>query len=1216
MKQHKLAVIIAIILFIVPFFWLKLGEMNLGGDSGRLYFYDPTTYLNIHVLYKYLGSSHGSELTYFIYLPFVSLLYLLKLVLQSPTLLISLFNGLTVSIGFFSVYLIARELLTKGDDEEIKPKLLELSAILAGLFYILSQISIYSGWEKPIITFNQVFLNPLMALVLLKFMLKQDVRYMILALLITFVFTPNFSIVGAPPFFAFYPITVIFIFLYAKFIRNVVFQWRLFLVGIIFFFLIHTFHLVSTVQSIFTAGSSYSQSIFSDTDRSGLSYFIAVASTVKYSRIWMSLAQHQDKSYFALFIVFPVIVVLSFILRRGKVMLLTGLFFLICYYFASSVTDTGFFIYKQFFKIPGFSMFRNFYGQWSYILIFFYSLLVGQSIAVILQRVTTRVALWLGIGIGSIIIGFGSPLLFGSVPMPRDPDTGQRNSFRMDSVFEQVLGYFSANPIDGKVLMFPLTGPGYQLIAGQDGGFYRGLPMLSYLGGKSEFGGYETLRPFHNNFLTAMKNRDQETLKRLFSAMNIRWIFFNSDPFIYGEKFGSLYSYISKFTPNGPEEYQSFIETLPVVKVRDFGPNYHLYAVADETYSPHIVIGGAVYTNDELQLLLDAGLQKDNRSVIMPIQNVKSGQDAMVLYGLPNALMAEINSNGHFHKHMPFINRKLDDPFYPLVIVREVIDLVRVKKNPYQYLDFALFLLTKRVEEIRRYGLVMKVSRQPWRKPLPWEIYRWFSYNSWEASLSRYETGMEEIISWINRASVSEEERLLFRTKINEQLFQHEIVLLRALHELNNENSEKIYLLANINSIYERLFHALSLPVIDPSKYTYRISPYLHREGIYDVFLQGEKITKPLWETMTLAVGDRILTPDTAQIRLADKDETPITLVLPIRNMVRGVKWKNSGIPLNEVDGVTDMTLNNTLGDLTAGLTLEIPGWSPEKTYLISFDYKTDGDDFIFSFIDTRPLNDSIRKSAYNILFEKRLTSQNFQTHQSVVFAEANSSGGFLKIVPFSSKDTGTIKIRNMIVQKVDYPNIAFKKVVPEMTIGKQTPSITFKKINPTKYILDIRGATTPYTLVFLEAYNQNWRLFNPDSDTASFRGSIARLLGRIGRGLVGMFVKKSEPSDRIEAIYRDGAIQEKAVTNTFIDVRTFDTWGKNTVLERNHTSADGYANAWTMTPSDMAGKADYTLILELSTQKLFYLTIIISLASVASLLFYLMKVLLWSKKR
>jgi len=43
-KYFLSPIIISVILFFIPFFWLKPGEMDLGGDSTRLYFYDPVSF--------------------------------------------------------------------------------------------------------------------------------------------------------------------------------------------------------------------------------------------------------------------------------------------------------------------------------------------------------------------------------------------------------------------------------------------------------------------------------------------------------------------------------------------------------------------------------------------------------------------------------------------------------------------------------------------------------------------------------------------------------------------------------------------------------------------------------------------------------------------------------------------------------------------------------------------------------------------------------------------------------------------------------------------------------------------------------------------------------------------------------------------------------------------------------------------------------------------
>ncbi|RJQ26301.1 hypothetical protein C4577_03805, partial [Candidatus Parcubacteria bacterium] len=837
MKKYRFAIIVALILFVIPFFWLSPGEMNLGGDSGRLYFYDPATYLNLRVLYNYLGSGFGTELTYYIYFPYVMLLFLLKLIFQSPTVLISFFNGLTLSVAFFFVYLFLKELL-KRNENNIKQVYVEISSILGGLFYILSQISIYSGWEKPIITFNQVFLNPFMAYILLKFMLTQKMKYLTIALLTTFIFTPNFSIVGAPPFFAFYPITIVFLFLYARFICKVSFKWKFFIIGIILFLLIHSFHLTNTVQSIFSPGSSYNQTVFAPEgttgSRNAVSYFVAVAGTVKASLAWMGLSQFQDKPYYVLFIIFPVILVASFLLNKGKTLLLTGLFFLVFFYFSSAITEIGFFIYKQLFKVPGFSMFRNFHAQWSYVFFFFYSLLLGQALATVANKLSRRSAFLLFTVFGIVIVGFGFPLLTGSVAMPKNPETGVRNSFQMDPVFEQYIQSIKSNPIDGKVMMFPLTGPGYQLLQGREDGFYRGLPMISYLGGKSEFGGYETMGVFKDIFLTSMKNNDQKTLKKLLSMMNVRWLFYNSDQYVYDKQFKSLYSFVSEYAPRDQEEYKDFIKKMPVVKIADFGKFYHVYSVREDIYLPHIFSTvNTISTNDAISLIFDSNFQKDVHQAVISVQYAVDEKAQMILYGVSTSLLSEIKDNSHLHRHMPFVNRKPDDMFYFLAVAREEFDLFRTKDNPNQYLNYSLFLLSKRIQEMESFGVQMAVVKDSIKTTKTSDLNKLSSYNSWNSSIYRYEKQFDELIRWINESKASEKDRALYKIKVNEQLYQHEIRLLRSLNDLNKENKEKEYLYTAVNDMFKRYYEKVDISIINPYLYTYSLPAYVNRKGKY-----------------------------------------------------------------------------------------------------------------------------------------------------------------------------------------------------------------------------------------------------------------------------------------------------------------------------------------------------------------------------------------------
>src|SRR3989338_3298087 len=108
-ERHKLALLIGLVLFIIPFTWLKPGEMDLGGDSSRLFFYDPIGYLNAQVFYNVVSSGVGGEAVSYYSVPFMLLLAALRSFF-SATIVISIINGIKFGISFFFMYLIMKEI--------------------------------------------------------------------------------------------------------------------------------------------------------------------------------------------------------------------------------------------------------------------------------------------------------------------------------------------------------------------------------------------------------------------------------------------------------------------------------------------------------------------------------------------------------------------------------------------------------------------------------------------------------------------------------------------------------------------------------------------------------------------------------------------------------------------------------------------------------------------------------------------------------------------------------------------------------------------------------------------------------------------------------------------------------------------------------------------------------------------------------------------------
>ena len=378
-KYQYLPFAFAALLFIIPFFWYWGGVVDWGGDSTRIYYLFPKLYILNHALFGVSPSDTGGQIVAFYSLPYLCILVFLRTILDASAV-IGLTNGVKLSLAFLFVYLTVREFLITG--RKFKAVTIMWASFLTGILYVFSPVSTI-GWDKVILTHDQFFLNPLMFYLLLRFFHSSRILYLLLAVFISFFFSFNFSFVAAPPLFAFYPLTFVFLFLYQKMIRKKPLYISKLCLALVLFLLIQSFHLIPLLLQMFQPGSVSYTNIFSAEGKfdRGLSYFVAIAKVVRVSTgifLQPQLAEVNPFNFYTIMV--PTAVVLSLALKKSKLVLLTAVIFLITLYFATAnITHAGTELYKSFFSMPGFSMFRNFFGQWNYAYLFFYSILFGLS---------------------------------------------------------------------------------------------------------------------------------------------------------------------------------------------------------------------------------------------------------------------------------------------------------------------------------------------------------------------------------------------------------------------------------------------------------------------------------------------------------------------------------------------------------------------------------------------------------------------------------------------------------------------------------------------------------------------------------------------------------------------------------------------------------------------------------------------------------------------
>ena len=112
--------------------------------------------------------------------------------------------------------------------------------------------------------------------------------------------------------------------------------------------------------------------------------------------------------------------------------------------------------------------------------------------------------------------------------------------------------------------------------------------------------------------------------------------------------------------------------------------------------------------------------------------------------------------------------------------------------------------------------------------------------------------------------------------------------------------------------------------------------------------------------------------------------------------------------------------------------------------------------------------------------------------------------------------------------------------------------SYSLKKINQTKYKMDLTNVTNPFLLAFYEKYNTDWKAY----------------------------IVRNAPKN----------VQVADIQDTLFDENFFTTWFKKSIPENQHIVLNGYMNGWYI---DQSG--DYSIIIEYRPQMLFYQGLFVS---------------------
>lgn len=689
LKKYNLVLMISLILFIIPFFWLKPGEMDIGGDSNRLYFYDPIASLTSYGIYMIAPYGSG-EISYFQYfIPFLLFVSFLKFIFISPTILIDIFNGLKFSGSFLFMFLIIRELLYKEDGEVMTINKCA-ACIIGALFYTFSP-GIVDNMGVALNTHLLVFLNPIIFYLLLRYLITHSLKYIWIAILITLLFSISFSI-HSPSIYAFYLLSIAFLTLYNFLIFRKSPPWKSTCFILLLFLGLHIYHIVPTVSIVFDKGSQLNTRVFEGTKNVnlGLEYFNAILPLGKVSEhIFMPLADRRFS--WNLFII-PLLTILGFMSakKKNKTLLLLGIFFLITLFLTSAnITNIGVEFYRKLFSIPGFGMFRNFYGQWQWVHAFFYALLAGLAISSLFFQLKRKYIYLTTFVVVSLI--FARSWIFFNGDLVNITQRGSENLkviVRMDPHYEQMLSYIKSIQNEGRILHMPFTDFAYNIVGGANKGVYIGQSMPSLLLGKNDYPGYQDIDPYSEVFVKLVKEENYPLIKQMMALLQIRYILYNSDEIVSSKFFpGFPYGYTG--TPTSQTELQDFVQNISKKKIYEIG-HYSLYEVDKDQYLPLFYAVSNMYiydTNPKYDIDYSRALS------FFPKETLAEGKDPRIAFVdrvfCTKILSKQICDQNNLHadiKDIQIMYQRINPTKYKLIIKNATKPFLLVFQN-----DFNLY---------------------------------------------------------------------------------------------------------------------------------------------------------------------------------------------------------------------------------------------------------------------------------------------------------------------------------------------------------------------------------------------------------------------------------------------------------------------------------------------------------------------------------------------
>lgn len=750
------------------------------------------------------------------------------------------------------------------------------------------------------------------------------------------------------------------------------------------------------------------------------------------------------------------------------------------------------------------------------------------------------------------------------------------HNFKDKPEYQSSRKIINEEPETSRVLAFPGS-ENYQVaLAKEDGKFYTGMdPILHNLNKP-----FITAYNLNNASKSLFDDISSESYFQLLGIYNLKKILINKDMYPWfgfqeKENIRELEQIFDKYLPSNKNKTIDIYDAGQYFLPRFYIPDKVTYSPVNSSNELLDILKTGNYSLRSAAYLGIISQSITNQKTWVGNKIIKENSDSTVLIGnLQSAIdmpklklgIEGLNPRGVL---FPYVRWRPYTLFYPFITQKEEKNKNTHLSDSKDMIEQRLFYAAKRISELEK-----------WVKT--------FNDKEYSSILKNYREEMTNALSdlkvLIGKGDVDTYPLLL---KIGVSFEAHQNRLLDVLNGSYSSNNHYQIDLA------KKTFQELNKGIEEIINRNYQLNEYhftLEEGGSYEILGETAKINtswqinKILPNSIIKKIGSAQVVPGEkywlsfGKVELSQGDHLFYFQSPPPINYFTG-NWE-------KIENKAEVGKNNKIVSFknTPLLYKEITNLQPGKVYALSYEYWIKGDSYKIYCRELKKDDTEINQEIFqipsnenkltSILINKELTATaKWTKYKEQIETSADFKKLEIYIYPsYSAPELSQIQLRNISLEEIIQPKMVLRKNNFKKFFSP--PEIIFKKINPTKYLVDINNAADPYLLVFSESFHSGWKAY------------ISKQDGK-------------DQGKKAIAEYFGGSIKEKPSDNSFIDRKSLETFRLKPLSENSHIIINGYANSWYIQPQDVNYKSNYRIIIEYWPQKLFYFGMIFSCAIV-----------------